>query len=147
MSKVNDVLTEQHAGLSGGHLSFNTKLIKARQKYYWLQARNDVEKWCRQYHTCAASCRPRTRNRGQMHQYNFGVLFGMVAFDVAGPFPWSDQENWCLLIALEYFRKWQKAYAIPKSRDFDSGRSASSSAASKYCRCYIVTRAVTWSLV
>jgi hypothetical protein len=43
--------------------------------YYWLQARSDVEKWCRQCDTCAVSRSSRTRNRGQMHQYNVGAPF------------------------------------------------------------------------
>jgi hypothetical protein len=36
-----------------------------------------------------------------------------IAIDVAGPFPWSDQGNWYLLIAVDYFTKWPEAYAIP----------------------------------
>jgi hypothetical protein len=32
---------------------------------------------------------------------------------VAGPFPWSDQGNRYLLIAMDYFTKWSEAYAIP----------------------------------
>jgi hypothetical protein len=43
-SRVNDVLTELHGGLSGGHLGVNKTLDKVQQRYYWLQGRNDVEK-------------------------------------------------------------------------------------------------------
>jgi hypothetical protein len=60
-----------------------------------------------------------------MHQYNVGALFGMIATDMAGLFPRSDQGNRYLLIAMDYFTKWLEAYAIPKSREFDSGGSAS----------------------
>jgi hypothetical protein len=45
-SKVKDVLTELHDGLSGGHLGINKTLNKVRQRFYWLQARADIEKWC-----------------------------------------------------------------------------------------------------
>ncbi|PNF18302.1 hypothetical protein B7P43_G14626 [Cryptotermes secundus] len=41
-----------------------------------------------------------------MRQCTVGTQFG-----VAGPFPWSDQENRYLLIDLDYFIKW------PESRD------------------------------
>jgi hypothetical protein len=46
--RVNEVLTELHVGQSGGHLGVNKTLNKVQQRYYWLQARNDVENWCRQ---------------------------------------------------------------------------------------------------
>jgi hypothetical protein len=38
------MLTELYGGLSGGHLDVNKTLGKVQQRYYWLQARNDVEK-------------------------------------------------------------------------------------------------------
>jgi hypothetical protein len=43
-SIVNDVLTELHGGPSGGHMVVKNILDEVRQRYHWLQARNDVEK-------------------------------------------------------------------------------------------------------
>jgi hypothetical protein len=43
-SRVNDMLTKQPGGPSGGHLGVNRTLDKVWQRYYWLQARDDVEK-------------------------------------------------------------------------------------------------------
>jgi hypothetical protein len=112
-SRVKDVLTELHDGSSGGHLGVNKTLNKVRQRFYWLQARGDIERWCRRCDICAASHGPRTKkNRGQMHQYNVGASFERIAIDVAGPFLRSDQGNRCLLIAMDYFTKWPEAYAI-----------------------------------
>jgi hypothetical protein len=53
-SRVN-VLTELHGRWSGGHLGVNKTLDMVRQRYYWLQVRNNVENWCQQCDTCAAS--------------------------------------------------------------------------------------------
>jgi hypothetical protein len=58
---------------------YQLTLNKIRERYYWLQARNDVETWCRQCDVCAASRGPSTRNRGQMNQYNFGAPFERIA--------------------------------------------------------------------
>jgi hypothetical protein len=63
-------------------------------------------------HLCSQSQSP-DQNRGQMHKYNVGAPFEMIAIDVAGTFPRSDQRNRYLLIAVDYFMKWPKAYAIP----------------------------------
>jgi transposase InsO family protein len=48
-----------------------------------------------------------------MHQYNVGVSFEIIAINVAGPFPLSDQGNRYLLIAMDYFSKRPEAYATP----------------------------------
>jgi hypothetical protein len=55
-SRVNDVLTQLHGRLSGGHLDVNKTLNKVQQMYYWLQARNAVKKRCWQCDIFAASC-------------------------------------------------------------------------------------------
>jgi hypothetical protein len=71
--RVNDMLTELHGGRSGCYLGVNKTLNKVRQRYYWFQAINDVEKWRQQCDTCATSRGPRTMDRRQMNQYNVGV--------------------------------------------------------------------------
>jgi hypothetical protein len=43
-SRVNDMQAKLHGGLSG-HLGVNKIQNKFWQRYDWLQARNDVEKW------------------------------------------------------------------------------------------------------
>jgi hypothetical protein len=57
-SKVKEVLTELHGGPSGGHLGVNKTMDKIRQRYYWLHSMSDVERWCQQCDTCAASRGP-----------------------------------------------------------------------------------------
>jgi hypothetical protein len=112
-SKVKNVLTEMHGGPSGGHLGVNKTLDKVRQRYYWLHSMDDVEIWCRQCDTCAASRGTRTKARGLMHQHNVGAPFERVAIDIAGPFPRRDRGNRYLLIAMYYFTKWPEVYPIP----------------------------------
>jgi hypothetical protein len=63
-SRVNDVLTKLYGGPSGGHLDVNKTLNKVWQRYYCLQARNEVKKWCQQCDTCAASGDPWPSNWG-----------------------------------------------------------------------------------
>jgi hypothetical protein len=54
-SKVKEVLAELHGRPLGGQLGINKTLDKVRQWYYWLHSRNDIERWCQQCDTCAAS--------------------------------------------------------------------------------------------
>jgi hypothetical protein len=52
--------------------------------------------------------RPRTRIRGQMHQYNAGAPFEMTTIDETGTFPRSHQGNRYFLFAMEYSTKWSE---------------------------------------
>jgi hypothetical protein len=112
-SKVKEVLAEMHGGTSGRHLGVNKTIDKVQHRYYWFHLRGDVERWCQQCDTCAASRGPRTRSLGLMHQYYVGALFERLAIDIAGPFPESDSGNRYLLVAMDYFTKWPEVYAIP----------------------------------
>jgi hypothetical protein len=113
---VKEVLAKLHGGPSGGQLGVNKTLDKVRQKYYWLQARHDVEEWRRRCNTCAASQGSQARSQGLMQPYasiQHQARFEGIAIDVAGPFPQSDQGNQHLLIAVDHFIKKPEAYAIP----------------------------------
>jgi hypothetical protein len=101
-SKVKEVLTEMHAGPSGGHFGVSKILDKVKQRYYWLQSRDDVRRWRQQCETCATRRGPRTRTRGLIHQY-VGAPFERIAMDIAQPFLQSDRGNRYLLIAMDYF--------------------------------------------
>jgi hypothetical protein len=72
------------------HHGVNKTLDKVKQRYFWLQAREDVEKWCQYCDTCATSRGPLTRGQDLTHQYNVGDSFKRTAIDVAGSFPQSD---------------------------------------------------------
>jgi ferredoxin len=96
---------------SGGHLGANKTLDKVMQRYYWLHARNNTKKWCQYCGTCAASCHLQTKGQGLMHQYA-RAPFKVTATYVAGLFPQSNQENRYLVLTMDYFTKWPKAYII-----------------------------------
>jgi hypothetical protein len=63
-SRMNDVLTKLHGGLSGGHFGINKTLHNVEQRYYWFQERNDVDKWCHQCDTYAVQSQPPNQELG-----------------------------------------------------------------------------------
>jgi hypothetical protein len=65
-----------------------------------------------------------------MHQYNIGAPFKRTATDVAEPFPWSDQGNRYLLIAMDYFTKWPEVYTISSQ---EASTSAEALVANFFC--------------
>jgi hypothetical protein len=103
--QVKEVLQEIHGGTSGAHFGVNKTLGKIRERFYRLNARDDIDSWCRKCATYAASKGPRTRSRGLMKQYNVGALFERIAFDIAGPFPVTDSGNKYIMVVMDYFSK------------------------------------------
>jgi hypothetical protein len=95
---MDDVLNEPYCGLSGGHLGFNKTLDEVRQRYYWLQTKNDVEKWCRSATSVLPVVATEPQIWAKFHQYKVGAPIERKVIDVAGPFPRSDQGNRYLLI-------------------------------------------------
>ncbi|GBN68755.1 hypothetical protein AVEN_221204-1 [Araneus ventricosus] len=92
-SRIPEVLRETHDSASGGHLGVMKILSKTRERFYWDRLRADVEKWCRECHTCGAQKGPRTRTKGLLQRYNVGALFERMALDILGPFPVTTKGN------------------------------------------------------
>jgi hypothetical protein len=111
--RVKEVLQEIHGGTSGAHFGVNKTLGKIRERFYWVNARDDIETWYRKCATCAASKGPKTRSRGLMKQYNVGAPFERIAFDIAGPFLVTDSGNKYIMVVIDYFSKWPEAYGLP----------------------------------
>ncbi|GFS50456.1 retrovirus-related Pol polyprotein from transposon 412 [Trichonephila clavipes] len=88
-------------------------LQKVRERFYWNNARNDVEKCCRIWDPCAARKGLRKRTRGRLKLYNVGAPFERIAFDILGPLPRSSDGNNNILVVMDCFTKWPEAYPIP----------------------------------
>ena len=111
--EVVPLLQEIHDGASGGHLGIKKTLLKVRQRYYWLNCREDIEQWCRKCTACASVKGPQTRSRGKLQLYNVGAPWERIAIDVAGPFPVTDDGNKYIVVIQDYFTKWPEVFAIP----------------------------------
>ncbi|GBM32014.1 hypothetical protein AVEN_161808-1 [Araneus ventricosus] len=62
-SRIQEVLREIHDSASGGHFGVIKTLSKTRERFYWDRLRSDVEKWCRECHSCGARKGPKTRTK------------------------------------------------------------------------------------
>ena len=73
----------------------------------------DVSNWCR---TCLAYAQKKTpapKNRAPMQSIKIGSHLQLVAVDIVGPLPESENGNIHILVVSDYFTRWAEAYPIP----------------------------------
>ena len=112
-SKRQDVLKEIHAGVAGGHLGEEKTLSRLKERYYWPGHWTDVREFCRTCSECTSRKSPSPRNRGPLTPVKSGYPMQIVAVDILGPLPITENGNSYVLVASDYFTRWVEAYPIP----------------------------------
>ena len=107
------VLHELHDGVYRGHLGEAKMLNKLKERFYWPGHATDVRNWCKTCGTCGQRRHPVPRNRAQLWTISVGYPMQMVSTDILGPFPVSESGNSYILVAMDYFTRWDAAYPIP----------------------------------
>ena len=103
-----EVLREFHKGAAGGHLGQDKTLLKER--FYWPGHYNDVKDWCQTCATCASRKAPTRSSRSPLGTITASYPTQIMAIDIIGPFPTSDQGN---SLVGDYFSRWMEALPIP----------------------------------
>ena len=107
------VLTEVHEGISGGHLGKDKTLHRLKERFYWPGHYNDVQEW---YSTCA-SCATRKSNsqaaRAPLGTIRAGYPTQIIAVDLVGPLPESENKNLYIMVVGDYYTHWMEAFPIP----------------------------------
>ena len=62
---------------------------------------------------CAQRKNPVPRNRAQLTSIKPGYPLQLVAMDILGPLPESNNRNLHVLVVADYFTRWTEAYALP----------------------------------
>ena len=126
-----EVLQELHAGVISGHLGEQKMLHQLRERFYWPGMSEDVKNWCQTCATCATRKSPAPKARAPMQTLQAGYPMQVIAVDIAGPFPESEEGNSYVMVVGDYFSKWVEAFAIP---DQEASTVATKLVDEVYCR-------------
>ena len=107
-----EVLTELHSGVVGGHLGEEKTMARLRERFYWPGQWNDVKNFCRACTSCATRKTPAPRRRAPLGTIQASYPVQIVAVDIMGPLPETANGNSYVLVVGDYFTRWMEAYPI-----------------------------------
>ena len=108
-----DIVREAHQGISGGHLGQEKTLHRIKQRFYWPGYFNDVRNWCASCHSCTTRKTPAPSRHAPLGTITAGYPMQIVAADLLGPLPESENGNSYILVVADYFTRWMEAFALP----------------------------------
>ena len=108
-----EVLRELHEGAAGGHLGQDKTLHQLKERIYWPGHYNDLKDWCQTCATCASRKAPMRFLRSPLGTITASYPTQIMAVDIVGPFPASDQGNSFIMVVGDYFSRWMEALPIP----------------------------------
>eukprot|EP00731_Ephydatia_muelleri_P028380 Em0020g24a len=107
-----DVLGKLHDDVWGGHLGEAKLMHRVQERYYWPGYSESVKVWCRTCVKCARRKSPIPQRKASMQTIQAGYPMQVVAVDIMGPLPETDDGNKYVIVAVDYFTRWTEAYGI-----------------------------------
>ena len=108
-----EVLSDLHEGIAGGHLGADKTLGRLKERFYWPGHYEDVRDWCRTCAVCASRKSPPAKPRAPLEPIIASYPMQLVAVDIVGPFPESESGNCYILVVADYFTRYTEAYPLP----------------------------------
>ena len=102
-----------HEGVAGSHLGQEKTFSRVKERFYWPGYWSDTCSWCQtcaSYATRKSTNTPRTAPLGNIAASHPGQI---MAMDIVGPFPESENRNSYILVVADLFTMWMEAFPIP----------------------------------
>ena len=107
------ILEELHQGIGSGHLGHEKTLGRLKQRFYWPGHFRDVHNWCESCISCTTRKIPAPGRRAALGNIAAGYPMQIVATDLVGPLPESDNRKKYILVVPDYFIHWVEAFPLP----------------------------------
>ena len=97
------ILTALHEGVAGGHLGQEKTFNKIKERFYWPGYWNDTWNWCQTCASCATRKSTPTPRRAPLGSIAASHPGKIMAMDIVGPFPESENKNSYVLVVADLF--------------------------------------------
>ena len=107
------VFQHLHAQRYAGHLGRDRTLNAIKRRFYWPCMDNEIARWVKECQICARAKPGPGRGRNPIEQIKVYRPMSVVAIDILGPLPQTDNQNLYIVVCGCYYTKWMEAFAIP----------------------------------
>ena len=104
-----ELLKDLHEGVLAGHLGMDKTLSHLKDRFCWPEHYNHVENWYRNCAKCTRRKTPVPKARAPLQSIKAGYPIQIVATDILGPFPESENGNNYILVVGDYLTHWVEA--------------------------------------
>ena len=108
---IHDVLEEVHD--KAEHMGVEKTLARLEERAWWPGYTTDVMDWVRCCEVCARRKGPAVNPRAPLMSVPIGSPMEMLAMDILGPLPVSNNGNKYLLVVSNYYTKWPEVFPLP----------------------------------
>uniref|UniRef100_A0A6G3MFZ0 Retrovirus-related Pol polyprotein from transposon 412 (Trinotate prediction) n=1 Tax=Henneguya salminicola TaxID=69463 RepID=A0A6G3MFZ0_HENSL len=95
----------------GGHLSFDKLFSKIVKRFFWINMRDDVTKYCNSCLKCQEVNKIPKYNKAELASIPSSYPFQRLAMDCLGPLNRTRRGNSYIVVISDYFTKWTEAFA------------------------------------
>ena len=105
-SRRQELASELHKGLNGGHLGNRRARAQLQQRYYWPGWSRAVQRAKLSCEQCGRHQKPRPKHQGPLQPFLTGEPWERLGIDITGPHPASSKGNVYILTVIDHFTKW-----------------------------------------
>ena len=108
-----EIFDNLHTNRTAGHFGRVRTLEMIKRRFYWPSISDTVQRWCASCDMCA-KCKPGPGiGKSPLRQIKVSRRFQVVALDIFGPLPISDNSMEYIVVIADYFTKFTEAFALP----------------------------------
>jgi len=107
------ILSMLHSHRTAGHFGRERTVDAIRQRFYWPNINESVQRWCELCDTCAQIKPGPWLGKSPFQHIKVNKRFQVCAIDIMGPLPCTDNGNEYILFVTDYFSKFVKSFALP----------------------------------
>ena len=118
--KVNEVLSELHEGVCGSYVGGRSLAHRAMTRgFWWPRMRRDAAEYVHRCGQCQRHAPLTHQLVGHLNPISSPWPFAQWRLDILGPFPRATSNKRFVIVAVDYFTKWEKAEALANIQDVD----------------------------
>jgi len=105
-SRRDEVLRMMHSDVLSGHLGKKKTVHRILHKYYWFNAKRDVDVYIQSCESCIVNKLPVHKPRAPLGVYTVGAPMDRLCTDYLGPLPETPRSNKFILLITDSFSKY-----------------------------------------